>query len=293
MDGSEDMNDLHGERRLRRIARDRAFAARFERADPDEPTAVSARVRASLAAHVAVEEPVRAITLDAPGGSPGGRDRFTMTWTPGTVTLSGAYGDFRLDHGNALCTFAGGMAWLAQADHDYLLGKSDARRAYDPAATAAAIVRQANEEAIVGLLAIRDDLAEEREARRDPEWAEDPLEAVAAWPRVVGTGRDGDPDGGAPAGHGLWLRLHRALGGSDDASAAILSPTGRRRIGRDLERLLRQGAEEAHALLGDVGLDGWWVSQSWTPATVRRVEALRRAARSALAASTGCRASAA
>ena len=73
---------------------------------------------------------------------------FTLTWTPGIITLTGDIGELVITHYNALMHFEKGLFWLRNSDHDYLLGKSNAKKEYDGQATYEATVHYANEQII-------------------------------------------------------------------------------------------------------------------------------------------------
>lgn len=49
---------------------------------------------------------------------------FNLTWAPGTLTLTGDVGEMTITHYNALAEFEEGIAWAANSDYDYLLGKA-------------------------------------------------------------------------------------------------------------------------------------------------------------------------
>jgi hypothetical protein len=56
---------------------------------------------------------------------------FTLTWTPGTLHLSGDVGELTLTHYHAMANFDEAISWALSSDFDYLLGKSDKRPVYN------------------------------------------------------------------------------------------------------------------------------------------------------------------
>lgn len=70
---------------------------------------------------------------------------FTLTWTPGKLHLSGDIGELTLTHYHAMPTLDEAIKWARSSDFDYLLGKSDKRKTFDPEGTASFIWSQAIE----------------------------------------------------------------------------------------------------------------------------------------------------
>lgn len=56
---------------------------------------------------------------------------FTLTWTPGHMTLAGDIGEMVLTHYHAMPTLEEAVRWIDTPDFDYLLEKSDKRRVYN------------------------------------------------------------------------------------------------------------------------------------------------------------------
>jgi hypothetical protein len=71
-----------------------------------------------------------------------------ITWTPGLLHLGGDIGELTVTHHHALRDLWSGIAWIAGADFEYLMEKTDAERQFDRDATVAQIVAMANEEAL-------------------------------------------------------------------------------------------------------------------------------------------------
>jgi hypothetical protein len=59
---------------------------------------------------------------------------FGLTWRPGHIVLTGDLGELTLVHYHALPTFKD-ICWALSADHDYLMGKTNVRKEYDPEGT--------------------------------------------------------------------------------------------------------------------------------------------------------------
>jgi len=86
---------------------------------------------------------------------------YAVTWTPGTLTLSGDLGEWTLTHWYATPSVAAAIRWVQGGDFYYLMSKSSAKEEYDPVATAAFIIEMANENT-----SPRDLLREERRYRK-------------------------------------------------------------------------------------------------------------------------------
>jgi hypothetical protein len=72
---------------------------------------------------------------------------FTLTWAPGVLTVSGDIGEIVITHGD-LMSFDEGIKWAAASDYDYLMGKSNLKKEYDPDKTFKSLVEDANRELI-------------------------------------------------------------------------------------------------------------------------------------------------
>lgn len=81
-----------------------------------------ARARSAIAGHVMSERQSRSFDFRTPGK--GSSYAYSLTWSPGSVTLAGDLGEMTVTHWQALWTFKEGMAWLAGSEWDYLLGKA-------------------------------------------------------------------------------------------------------------------------------------------------------------------------
>jgi len=87
---------------------------------------------------------------------------YAVTWTPGTLTLSGDLGEFTITHWNAMPTVEEAITFVARADFSYLMSKSNVKEEYDADLTAAFILETANQN-----VSARDLLKEERRYRKE------------------------------------------------------------------------------------------------------------------------------
>lgn len=55
---------------------------------------------------------------------------FTITWSPGVLTLAGDVGELVINHWNAMPTLEETLDWLSGIDFHYLMGKSSAKRQF-------------------------------------------------------------------------------------------------------------------------------------------------------------------
>lgn len=56
---------------------------------------------------------------------------FTLTWTPGHMTIVGDLGELTVVHYNAMPTLEAACDWLQSSDYDYLLSKTKVSKAFD------------------------------------------------------------------------------------------------------------------------------------------------------------------
>lgn len=209
---------------------------------------------------------------------------FDVTWTPGSVVLSGDVGELSIVHHSALARYRDGMAWLARtgADHDYIMGKASPReREFDREGTVRLIMEMANEDLGGVLRARRDDLhryladrgtAVEAFGEAFDTWMEGRW-AGAAQPKpadflprradyVAELGFEMKPgyagrspsvfpdeidERSVPEGYEVWFRLWRALRNSDYGPyepETIFTAAGRREIAEEMESYLSDGGME-------------------------------------------------
>lgn len=75
---------------------------------------------------------------------------FTLTWTPGHITLVGDLGELTLVHYSALRRFTD-IGWALSSDHHYLMSKTDRREEYSAETTLRDVVQMLNEEPLRAL----------------------------------------------------------------------------------------------------------------------------------------------
>lgn len=77
---------------------------------------------------------------------------FEITWRPGHILLTGDLGELTLVQKQAMPSFKEALEWVVDADYDYLMGKTNVKKVYDPQATYEYLIQTANREAIEHLL---------------------------------------------------------------------------------------------------------------------------------------------
>ncbi|MBB4177651.1 hypothetical protein [Rhizobium sp. BK112] len=141
----------------------------------DEATADAAKY---LANHVMIEEPVKSfrfhmhyidkkVTKRQEGSYPflrilppveaakfayNSTYAYTLTWTPGHMTIVGDLGQLTVVHYHAMQTLEEACRWLQSCDFDYLLSKTNEQQEYDRDATLDHFKRELNEGVIDHLL---------------------------------------------------------------------------------------------------------------------------------------------
>ena len=73
---------------------------------------------------------------------------FTLTWTPGHMTIVGDIGELTVVHYHAMPTLEAVCNWLQSSDYDYLLSKTNEKRQYDPELTFDWFKRMLSEEVL-------------------------------------------------------------------------------------------------------------------------------------------------
>jgi hypothetical protein len=212
---------------------------------------------------------------------------FTITWVPGTVSLSGDLGELSIVHYHALRTFRGGMEWMAGADYDYLMGKASPRdEVFDQEGSVRFVVEMANSSLRDALLERRLEIQAYVRARNEArdEWSE----AFESWAELPDAGRrepaprleDFLPDRAdyvstpslfmkpgyeernpevfiddidarrLPDGYGIWFRIWRALRKNDEGPydpGSIFTVAGRREIVEALDNYFSDGGQDRAA----------------------------------------------
>ena len=251
------------------------------------------RIRKYLAGHVAKARRSRAFDFRSGGSF---EYAYALTWTPGSISLTGDCGEVTVVHYQALADLKAGLRWAAGSDYDYLLGKTNLRQSYDADATFEWLRDHLNEEAV---RARKGDRKELQQWRRDrptaaqyPD-AEDLAEELAWW------SGDGKPEGPkieprgsyssrwstvgeyeAPDGWRNWLQAWDTTSASNDP-ADIFTPKGRAAILHDIQGRCEQ-REDVYRLKDDLGIDDWYGSERWTFSDLLKIECVRRGARQAL-----------
>lgn len=73
---------------------------------------------------------------------------FTLTWTPGHMTIVGDIGELTVVHYHAMPTLEDACRWLQSPDFDYLLSKTNEQKQYDADATLKSFLAYINAEVI-------------------------------------------------------------------------------------------------------------------------------------------------
>lgn len=106
-------------------------------------------LRNDLDTHVMTESKSRSFNFRRANGS--SCYFFKITWSAGVISITGDMGELMLEHWNAMPTFEKAVRWAADAELQYLLGKSNVSEEYDGKETAKAIISHANHEVIEAL----------------------------------------------------------------------------------------------------------------------------------------------
>ena len=132
------------------------------------------RGRHNLRSHLA--RPGKTISYELRNHSGEHNNSCTLTWTPGTLTLSGDVAEAVLSHCSALSEFEPGLRWVERGSINYLLEKSNLNdKVLDREATAESLIEDANAEALYAAQARRDERNANRRAESygDAIWAQD------------------------------------------------------------------------------------------------------------------------
>lgn len=203
---------------------------------------------------------------------------YAVTWTPGTLVLSGDIGELTITHWHAMPTLLDTIDWLRAADHEYLMGKSSAKREYDQEETLAWIILSANEQAGDSMKALREEMQEYRRSLADdpdPEGLHRPAPlacrdnwAGRAWKSESKRDRYEAPDGWE-----LWHALRQETCDWRDVNS-IFTIAGRQAIKSELEKHL-ETAHEAADLCQKIGLDDYYGSERWPHQTYVQFAAIQ------------------
>lgn len=240
-------------------------------------------------------------------GRRGGNYWYTVTWSyPGILTIGGDIGEITLTHYSAMNSWANAAAWVNGAGYDYLLGKSNLRKEYDPKDTFQFILDSLLEDIRASTRYRYEDLrswrAEMREANAPRElepWEDeevgpflvDPPEKLVCrfepkydWERdhldqevenrIHYPGRD-TRKVVVPDGWEMWLRLYNSVGDSWLNPNEVFTDAGRRNLLRNLRESL--GSDEDGARICEkLGFDDYYGSYNWSHSAINMVAALHR-----------------
>ena len=247
----------------------------------------------------------RARCFDFRDPKKGSRYAFSLSWTPGTLTLAGDLGELVVTHYHALWEVEAGLSWAASGDHDYLLGKTSRRPSFDCDETAREIIRMANEGAREAVAGMREELntwRKERLVRGDfregADGGQEHAEEIDYWTsarpdvqsyrefrktKVFGryAWEDMRERLVAPDGWELWLKLHEEFG--DFEPKNIFQAAYRERLKDNLKAHLWDGGPgHAAELCGKLGLDDYYGEYRWTYHDLAQIAAVRWGAKRAL-----------
>ncbi len=81
---------------------------------------------------------------------------FSLTWSPGVISVAGDIGELTITHGYDLGKFEDAIRWVANADYDYLMSKSGVQKVYDADATYEDLIADANRPVVECVMGHRD-----------------------------------------------------------------------------------------------------------------------------------------
>ncbi|WP_141105041.1 hypothetical protein [Rhizobium sp. R339] len=93
---------------------------------------------------------------------------YTLTWTPGHMTIVGDIGELTVVHYNAMPTLEAACNWLQSSDYDYLLSKTNVQREFQRGATIDDIWQTIAQEALPSIRAIDEECAAYEKEK--PKW---------------------------------------------------------------------------------------------------------------------------
>lgn len=214
---------------------------------------------------------------------------FAVTWTPGTLVLSGDLGELTVTHWNAMSTMEHAVRWMLGASFGYIISKSDAKEVYDSAGTRADILRMANEEPLESLRSYHQEL---QQARREynadlasaiaaeepaPEF-KDYLDSVRTDPRVVIYDHGSRAESRLDDCWATWRALYKFRWASNRGCETLMTREGRHVL---LKSLDLDNTSEAADISRAMRWDDYYGSYEYPHEAVRAYAALQHWAEAA------------
>ncbi|ATC34131.1 hypothetical protein CA606_18325 [Caulobacter vibrioides] len=255
-----------------------------------------ARIDEALSPHVCKARNARAFDFRTPGK--GGTYAFSLTWTPGSLSLAGDCGELTMTHYSALWTLEEGLRWAATSDIHYLLGKTRLKETFDRDATIRDIIKMANEGAVDSRKRLRDELRGWRRERPDPygwydpatefdyvDWLNDRPTQNSVWTTYVRAQsryeyKDQEERVVVADGWELWNDIRRGLGERD--VACIHTSKGLEHLTELLQNEIETEHHAYEFCYGKLGWDDYHPCYAWRFHDLLQVECIRRGAKMAL-----------
>lgn len=93
---------------------------------------------------------------------------YTLTWTPGHLTLVGDLGEMTIVHYHAMPTLEAACRWVLNSDFDYLMQKTNVQQVFDRSATCEYIWQVIMERTAEGLKYLKEE--KDRWLKEKPKW---------------------------------------------------------------------------------------------------------------------------
>lgn len=255
-----------------------------------------ARIDEVLAPHTCKPRNARAFDFRTPGK--GSAYAFSLTWTPGSLSLAGDCGELTICHYNALWSLEEGLRWAAGADLHYLLEKTRLKKRFDREATVLDLVKMANVDAIDARKALRDEMRRWRAQRPDPygwydptfdcdyvDWlqarpADEPAWTAHVRPREKYEFTDTEERVVVPYGWELWNEIRKAMGCPN--VDAIHTGGGRRHLADLVDQFIQDEHAAYELCYAKLGIDDYRAEYTWGFHDILQAECVRRGAKMAL-----------
>lgn len=254
-----------------------------------------ARIEKTLAPHICKPRTARSFDFRTPGTS---AYAYSLTWTPGSLSLAGDCGELTIVHYHALWTLEDGLKWAARSDLSYLLDKTRLKRTFDRDATVREIIRACNEDAIRARKALRDEMRAWRRWRPDPyawydegedtfvDWLEARPDLDPTWTTYIQPRErydySSDEDRTVVAqGWEAWHHLREALGLVHDVGT-IHKATWRKALADELDQVVDSEHAAYDMCWGKLDFCDYRAEYAWTFRDLLQVECIRRGAELAL-----------